>query len=251
MTHVFVAPHPDDVALSCGGLVASLRELGQNVAIVTVYSGSGNPTVSGLTDYQRAALGFGSKANWPLTEAFRPTNIAPDFPVEADRDRRRPPALDGRPRPDRCHPAASEHAGSPVLAACRVDAQRQHHQLETDARPLADGVGGQGSLVPIDFAAADAMQIRKAEEERYAFFAELSVIFLDLPDAVYRGYVRATTSCWARCATTTTRRTSCCARRSCASSRRWSTSRSASAATSTTSCAARWAWRCWRKAGGG
>ena len=31
MTHVFVAPHPDDVALSCGGLIASLRELGQNV----------------------------------------------------------------------------------------------------------------------------------------------------------------------------------------------------------------------------
>ncbi len=39
MTHVFVAPHPDDVALSCGGLIASLRELGQNVAILTLYSG--------------------------------------------------------------------------------------------------------------------------------------------------------------------------------------------------------------------
>ena len=39
MTHVFVAPHPDDVALSCGGLIASLRELGQNVAIITVFSG--------------------------------------------------------------------------------------------------------------------------------------------------------------------------------------------------------------------
>ena len=31
-------------------------------------------------------------------------------------------------------------------------------------------------------------RFRKAEEERYAFFAELSVIFLDLPDAVHRGY---------------------------------------------------------------
>ena len=39
MTHVFVAPHPDDVALSCGGLIASLRELGQNVTILTVFSG--------------------------------------------------------------------------------------------------------------------------------------------------------------------------------------------------------------------
>ena len=41
MTHVFVAPHPDDVALSCGGLIASLRELGQNVTIITVFSGNG------------------------------------------------------------------------------------------------------------------------------------------------------------------------------------------------------------------
>jgi LmbE family N-acetylglucosaminyl deacetylase len=41
MTHVFVAPHPDDVALSCGGLIAGLRELGQNVTILTVFSGAG------------------------------------------------------------------------------------------------------------------------------------------------------------------------------------------------------------------
>ena len=59
---------------------------------------------------------------------------------------------------------------------------------EGDYRPVADGVGGQGSLVPIDFDALDAMETRKVEEERYAFFAEASVIFLDLPDAVYRGY---------------------------------------------------------------
>src|SRR2546428_687183 len=34
MTHVFVAPHPDDAALSCGGLIAGLRELGQSVTIL-------------------------------------------------------------------------------------------------------------------------------------------------------------------------------------------------------------------------
>jgi LmbE family N-acetylglucosaminyl deacetylase len=55
MTHVFVAPHPDDVALSCGGLIASLRELGQNVAIVTVFSGTGENRT--LSPYQREALG--------------------------------------------------------------------------------------------------------------------------------------------------------------------------------------------------
>src|SRR4029078_7860500 len=61
MTHVFVAPHPDDVALSCGGLIASPRELGQTVTIVTVCSGTGMATGSTLTGYQREALGFGSK----------------------------------------------------------------------------------------------------------------------------------------------------------------------------------------------
>ena len=67
MAHVFVAPHPDDVALSCGGLIASLREIGQNVTILTVFSGSGGAgsNGSGLSAYQREALGFGSKAVWP------------------------------------------------------------------------------------------------------------------------------------------------------------------------------------------
>jgi len=89
MTHVFVAPHPDDVALSCGGLIASLRELGQTVTIVTVFSGAG--TASGadggpLTSYQREALGFGSKAVWPVTEGFNRAHIAADFPVYGDPD---------------------------------------------------------------------------------------------------------------------------------------------------------------------
>jgi len=81
MTHVFIAPHPDDVALSCGGLIASLRELGQNVAILTLYSGTG--TGDRLTPYQREALGFGSKAIWPVTEAFNRANLQPDFPEDS------------------------------------------------------------------------------------------------------------------------------------------------------------------------
>lgn len=59
MTHVLVAPHPDHVAPSCGGLIASLREIGQNVTIVTVFSGNG--AAAGLTTYRREALGFGTK----------------------------------------------------------------------------------------------------------------------------------------------------------------------------------------------
>ena len=81
MTHVFVAPHPDDVALSCGGLIASLRELGQNVAILTVFSG--NTESDDLTTYQREALGFGGKTLWPATEAFNRSSILADYPTAA------------------------------------------------------------------------------------------------------------------------------------------------------------------------
>ena len=80
MAHVFVAPHPDDVALSCGGLIASLREIGQNVTILTVFSGSGSNGSGGLTGYQREALGFGTKTLWPVTEAFNRSAIRADFP---------------------------------------------------------------------------------------------------------------------------------------------------------------------------
>ena len=37
-------------------------------------------------------------------------------------------------------------------------------------------------------AAGDLMARRRMEDERYAYFAEASIIFLDLPDAVFRGY---------------------------------------------------------------
>src|SRR5258707_6333258 len=83
MTHVFVAPHPDDVALSCGGLIASLRELGQNVTIITVFSGAGSD--GSLSGYQREALGFGSKTLWPSTQAFHRASIAADLPLPAYR----------------------------------------------------------------------------------------------------------------------------------------------------------------------
>ena len=92
MSHVFVAPHPDDVALSCGGLIASLRELGQHVTILTVFSGTGSGGDDGsggdgggpLTGYQREALGFGSKTHWPVTEAFNRSHIRADYPVFGD-----------------------------------------------------------------------------------------------------------------------------------------------------------------------
>src|SRR5687767_11908748 len=185
MTHVFVSPHPDDIALSCGGLVASLRELGQTITILTVFSGTGSTGGNGqMSEYQRAALGFGNKVNWPLTEAFRRDNIAPDYEV---------PATVGAAwmaDPDRID-VTQQRANTQARQFWQRAAWTRSANItneEGDDRPVADGVGGQGSLAPIDFDTLDAMETRKVEEERYAFFAEASVIFLDLPDAVYRGY---------------------------------------------------------------
>jgi len=184
MTHVFVAPHPDDVALSCGGLIASLRELGQNVSIITVFSGAGSGDA--LSPYQREALGFGTKALWPATEAFNRADIAADF------------------SPDRPAPwAAVEDRLEATQADADASAKRfwqrasWYRRASIRAKPLAgqvlvDDVSTQGAVytdsVVEAAAAGEAMAERRVEDERYAYFAEASVIFLDLPDAVFRGY---------------------------------------------------------------
>jgi LmbE family N-acetylglucosaminyl deacetylase len=184
VTHVFVSPHADDIALSCGGLVASLRELGQSVTILTVFSGAGG--AGSVTEYQRAALGFGTKALWPLTEAFRRDNIAADYPIM--------PTTSGAPpwQADAGRLAATqERANTQARQFWQRAAWTRSaniHNVESDDRPLPDSIGGQASTEATVFAADDIAGLRKTEEERYAYFAEASVIFLDLPDAVYRGY---------------------------------------------------------------
>jgi LmbE family N-acetylglucosaminyl deacetylase len=135
VTHVFVAPHPDDVALSCGGLIATLREAGKSVTIVTVFSGNGAAT--GLTTYQREALGFGSTEARPTPGSLARAGIAA-----------------GRLPRDEVPPRA------PVLTVERVGAEMAH----------------------------DLMAARRLEDERYASFARASIVFLDLPDAVFRNY---------------------------------------------------------------
>ncbi len=188
MTHVFVAPHPDDVALSCGGLIASLRELGQSVTILTVFSGRGGG--NGLSDYQREALGFGSKAMWPVTEAFNRVHIAPDADVYG--------------------PPGSLPAWAAIedqLEATQVDAdaaakrfwQRSSWYRRASIRreplagqPVIDDLPTQGAVLTEEIVevahAGDVMAKRRLEDEKFALFAEASIVFLDLPDAVFRGY---------------------------------------------------------------
>jgi len=190
MTHVFVAPHPDDVALSCGGLIASLRELGQPVSIITVFSGNGGSTGDPLTSYQREALGFGNKTMWPATEAFNRSAIQADYPSATD--------ADGTP---------AWAATSDGLQATQTEAdaaakrfwQRSswYRRASIFAEPLAgqalaDDVSTQGAVLTDEIVAiadaGDLMAKRRIEDERYAYFAEASIVFLDLPDAVFRGY---------------------------------------------------------------
>lgn len=185
MTHVFVAPHPDDIALSCGGLIASLRELGQNVTILTLYSGSGSS--ADLSDYQREALGFGNKAVWPATEAFNRSHLAADFPNDAS----------DAPW------AASKEGLDATQAAADADAKRfwqrsswyrraQVRNTSMAGQAVMDDLTTQGAVMTserIEAAdAGDAMARRRLEDERYAAFSEVSFVWLDLPDAVFRGY---------------------------------------------------------------
>jgi LmbE family N-acetylglucosaminyl deacetylase len=183
MTHVFVAPHPDDVALSCGGLISSLRELGQSVTILTVYSGGPGAELD-FNAYQREALGFGTKAISPNTQAFNRSNIASEYPV----------ATVGA-APWLADPGRIEVTQERANTQARQFWQRAGWTRSAnitnepgDDRPLRDDVPTQGTLTRFDFDDADETTKRKVEDERYAYFIEAAIVDLDLPDAVHRGY---------------------------------------------------------------
>jgi hypothetical protein len=172
MTHVFVAPHPDDVALSCGGLISSLRELGQNVTILTVYSGAG---VAGeLSPYQREALGFGNKAVWPVTEAFNRASIPNDFPADVDPTMLPPWAA----TTDRLEATQAD-----ADAAARRFWQRSSwyrraaiHNQPMAGQRLIDDEPQQGAVLTDELidaeTAGSVAATRRLEDERFAYFAE-------------------------------------------------------------------------------
>ena len=188
MTHVFVAPHPDDVALSCGGLIGSLRELGQHVTIITLYSGAG--AGDGLSAYQREALGFGSKALWPATEAFNRSNLRADYPID-DSGATAPPWAATSDRLDATQVDA-DAAAKRFWQRSSWYRRASIHNEPLAGQLLVDDMPTQGAVMTTELtdaeAADDAMAIRRLEEERFAYYAEAAVIFLDLPDAVFRGY---------------------------------------------------------------
>jgi LmbE family N-acetylglucosaminyl deacetylase len=189
MTHVFVAPHPDDVALSCGGLIAGLRELGQNVTIITVFSGTS--AVDGdLTQYQREALGFGTKTMWPVTEAFNRSHIRADEPVYGD-----PELLPAWAATDDRLEATQVDADAAAKRFWQRSSWYRRASIRSESlagQPLMDALSTQGAVMTDELVdAADAGEVmarRRLEDEAFAAFAEASIVFLDLPDAVFRGY---------------------------------------------------------------
>jgi LmbE family N-acetylglucosaminyl deacetylase len=187
MTHVFVAPHPDDVAFSCGGLIGSLRELGQNVTIITVFSGEevdGVVGPGGVPNFGREVLGFGNKTVWPSLEAFNRSSIAPDYPLgpawAAEDDRLDATQSDADAAAKRFWQRSSWYRRASIRAESLA------------GQAVIDEVPTQGAVVTdeiVDAAAAgDLTARRRIEDERYAYFAEAAVVFLDQPDAVFRGY---------------------------------------------------------------
>jgi LmbE family N-acetylglucosaminyl deacetylase len=191
VAHVFVAPHADDVALSCGGLIASLRELGQNVTIITVFSGAGGN--GNLTSYQREALGFGTKTLWPASEAFNRADIAADVPIGdfGDDSPVLPPWAATEDRLD----ATQEDADQSAKRFWQRSSWYRRASIRNRSlagQAVIDLLPTQGAVYTEDVveaaAAGQAIAARRVEDERYAYFAEASIVFLDLPDAVFRGY---------------------------------------------------------------
>jgi LmbE family N-acetylglucosaminyl deacetylase len=187
MTHVFVAPHPDDVALSCGGLIASLREVGQTVTIITVFSGQdvrGAIGPSGVPMSEREALGFGNKTMWPSTEAFNRSSILSDYPIvpawAADDEKLESTQADADAAAKRFWQRASWYRRASIRAESLA------------GQAVMEDVSTQGPLVTdeiVDAAAAgDLTARRRLEDERFAYFAEASIVFLDVADATFRGY---------------------------------------------------------------
>jgi LmbE family N-acetylglucosaminyl deacetylase len=60
--HLFVSPHYDDVALSCGGLVARLASFGERVRVVTVFGGAPPDELSPFAQFQHDRWGTGDAA---------------------------------------------------------------------------------------------------------------------------------------------------------------------------------------------
>ncbi len=124
-----------------------------------------------------------------MTEAFNRAHLAPDYPLDD------PAAIP----PWQATTEALDATQGEADAAARRFWQRSSwyrranvHAESLAGQPLIDDVSAQGAVLTTErteaAAAGDLMATRRLEDERYGAFAEVSMVWLDLPDAVFRGY---------------------------------------------------------------
>jgi LmbE family N-acetylglucosaminyl deacetylase len=128
---------------------------------------------------------------WPVTEAFNRAHIGNDEPVYADD----PDVLPAwAATPDRLDATQAD-----ADAAAKRFWQRSSWYRRASIRneslagqPVIDDLPTQGAVLTEEVVesarAGELMARRRLEDERFAMFAEASIVFLDLPDAVFRGY---------------------------------------------------------------
>ena len=124
---------------------------------------------------------------WPATEAFNRSDIAADWPTAAlvpawaaEADRLDATQTDADQAAKRFWQRSSWYRRASIRNESLAD------------QPVADDLPTQGAVYTDEImdaaAAGDLMARRRLEDERFAYFAEASIVFLDLPDAVFRGY---------------------------------------------------------------
>lgn len=175
VTHLFLAPHFDDVALSCGGEVARLVAAGEHVAIATVFAGAPSAAMP-LTPY----------AQWHLAE-WGVASLAEALAVRRSEDEAAAavlgtaahllPFVDGVFREDRYHSwdelrshLVPADAALPVAIA---DALAERHLIGPEtivAGPLAIGrhVDHQAVFAAMQALAARGVRVRGYEDYPYA-----------------------------------------------------------------------------------
>jgi LmbE family N-acetylglucosaminyl deacetylase len=125
-----------------------------------------------------------------VTEAFNRSHIKPDFPVYGD-----PDLLPAWAATDDRLDATQTDADAAAKRFWQRSSWYRRASIRSQplaGQPLMDELSTQGAVATeerVDAAAAgDLMAQRRLEDETYAAFAEASIVFLDLPDAVFRGY---------------------------------------------------------------
>src|SRR3954451_11031311 len=124
---------------------------------------------------------------WPATEAFNRADIAADWPTAAlvpawaaETERLDATQTDADQAAKRFWQRSSWYRRASIRNESLAD------------QPVADDFPTQGAFHTDDVvdaaAAGDLMARRRIEDERFAYFAEASIVFLDLPDAVFRDY---------------------------------------------------------------